>query len=45
MIDGLKDYTDKIASSKKESREFLVRAGIVNQEGKLTEPYKNLCIR
>ena len=43
MIEGLKAYKRKITSSKKASREFLIRLGLVDEMGNLKEPYKPLC--
>lgn len=44
LLKGLKKYKKKVTSSKKKSRKFLIRVGIVNKNGELTQPYKNLRI-
>jgi hypothetical protein len=35
---------EKLANDSVAAKKFLVAAGIINENGKLTEPYKNLCI-
>lgn len=40
----LKAYCSEITSGAKLSKEFLIRVGIFNEDGELTEPYKNLSI-
>jgi len=39
-VEDMKEFTKKVASSKKKAREFLVKAGISTCTGKLTKPYK-----
>lgn len=41
----IKKYTEKLSKSKKESKEFLVRTGIITEKGNFREPYKHLCIQ
>lgn len=38
-LEAFKRYSKKIASTKKEAGEFLVRAGIYNKKGKLSKAY------
>lgn len=45
LVKGLKDYKKKVSASKKEARGFLVRVGVVDENGKKQDPYKKLCIR
>ena len=40
LIRDLKAYGKKMASSKSKSKKELQRAGIIDKNGKLTEPYK-----
>jgi len=40
----VKDYKKEVTSSKEKARAFLVRLGIVDKEGDLTEPYKDLIL-
>lgn len=42
---AIKKYTEKLSKSKKESKEFLVRTGIITEKGNFREPYKHLCIQ
>lgn len=36
----MEEYIKKVSSSKKKSREFLVKAGICTKKGNLRKPYK-----
>ncbi|WP_175459600.1 hypothetical protein [Pedobacter sp. ok626] len=42
---AIKKYTERLSKSKKESKEFLVRSGIITEKGNFREPYKHLCIQ
>lgn len=42
---AIKKYTEKLSKSKKASKDFLVRTGIITEKGNLREPYKHLCIQ
>lgn len=44
FLKGLKEYKKEVTSSREEARAFLVRLGVFTKKGKLTKPYKNLCI-
>ncbi|MEA3443897.1 MAG: hypothetical protein U9R19_04140 [Bacteroidota bacterium] len=39
LLEAFKKYTKKLISSKKESRDFLVRSGIHNKKGELNQDY------
>jgi len=39
LLEAFKKYTKKLLSSKKESKDFLVRSGIYNQKGELSQNY------
>ena len=43
--EAIKKYSEKLSKSKKESKEFLVRTGIITVKGNFREPYKHLCIQ
>ena len=45
LLEGLKEYKRKVTRSKKASRKFLERLGIVDSDGNKTEAYKDLCIQ
>jgi hypothetical protein len=42
---AIRKYTEKVSKNKKESKEFLVRTGIITEKGNFREPYKHLCIQ
>jgi hypothetical protein len=44
LIKKLEKYGERVAKSKKKSKEFLIGAGIITPEGNLTSHYKHLCI-
>lgn len=44
FIVTLKQYKKRFSTNKEASRKFFVKAGILTQKGKLTAPYKTLCI-
>lgn len=39
LLEAFKKYTKKLISSKKESQDFLVRSGIHNKNGELSQNY------
>ncbi len=39
LLDEFKKHTKKLLSSKKESKDFLVRSGIYNNKGELSKNY------
>jgi hypothetical protein len=43
--EAIKKYTQKLSKSKKESKDFLVRTGIITKKGNFREPYRHLCIQ
>jgi len=43
--EAIKKYTLKLSKSKKESKDFLVRTGIITEKGNFRKPYKHLCIQ
>lgn len=44
LINDLKAHSQRIVKSKKASKEFLIKTGIISKNGKLTKHYKHLCI-
>lgn len=44
FVKEMEAFGRELAKSKEKSLDFLVRAGIVTKKGKLTKPYKHLCI-
>jgi len=42
---AIKKYTEKLSKSKKESKDFLVRTGIITEKGNFPAHYKHLCIQ
>lgn len=43
-IKEMEAFGRELAKSKEKSLDFLVGAGILTKKGKLTKPYKHLCI-
>jgi hypothetical protein len=44
LIATLRRYKRKFARDKNASKKFFIKAGILTSTGKLTAPYKRLCI-
>lgn len=44
LIHALDAKAEIYSNSREESKKFLIRIGVINKKGKLTEPYKHLCI-
>ena len=43
LSDSIKQYTQQLSNNKEESKKFLKSVGIINKNGKLKKPYRNLC--
>ena len=42
IVEEMKEFSNKVSSSKEESIKFLKKAGILDENGKVAEPYKHL---
>jgi len=40
LLSEMEEYIKKVSSSKKKSRDFLVKAGICTKKGNLRKPYR-----
>lgn len=43
-LDKLRKFRERLAGDQEASKKFLVKAGITNADGNLTEQYSTLCI-
>ena len=44
LLTYMEDFIKKVEGNKEMARQFLVEVGIYTEDGKLTEPYRNLYI-
>jgi len=42
---AMKAYGKELASSKKKSKDLLIRIGVITKDGEISIHYKNLCIQ
>jgi hypothetical protein len=44
FLEAIEKHRIKVTKNKQAARKFLVKIGVFNKDGKLTPPYKHLCI-